>query len=566
MALKTYGEIIFDAEANEFVIIRADPHVCIKLKHIFPKLAGYSTVPFRFANTPEICADMHWFLQRYRLNIATSVNLRIITGKSRYEKDINEIEAIHMPNYRPRPVTLRDGYEARNYQLTGNDTYMKVKRLLLGDDLGLGKTLTAILSFMQPQTLPAMVVMQTHMTKQWKIEGIEKFTDLKTHIIKGTRPYSLPEADVYIMKYSCVAGWVDIYSTGFFKSVVFDECQELRIDSSKKYQASQALANGVDYCIGMSATPVYNFGDEIFNILNLINPGCLGERHDFLREWGSPHGQHFKINNPQALGSYLRERFLMLRRTRKEVGRELPPVNKIIHTVAFDEKEVQKTQALARALAMKVVSGSFVERGEAARELDMLARLTTGVSKAVYVAEYVKILLDNDEPVVLAGWHRDVYEIWLRELADYNPVMFTGSESTSQKDHAKASFMAGETNLFIISLRSGPGLDGLQHRCKTVVVGELDWSPKVHDQLIGRVDRDGQKEQVTAIFLVSDEGSDPVIINLLGLKSSQSHGIIDPLTSPSEQFSDESRIKILAQNYLNRKSNEDENIDQRKLL
>ncbi len=85
-----------------------------------------------------------------------------------------------------------------------------------------------------------------------------------------------------------------------------------------------------------------------------------------------------------------------------------------------------------------------------------------------------------------------------------------------------------------------------------MVVGELDWSPKVHDQLIARADRDGQPEQVNVFFPVSEYGSDPVIINLLGLKSSQSHGIIDPLTAPAQQYTDESRIKLLAQQYLNK--------------
>ena len=201
------------------------------------------------------------------------------------------------------------------------------------------------------------------------------------------------------------------------------------------------------------------------------------------------------------------------------------------------------------------MNGSFMERGEAARELDMLARYTTGISKAREVAQYVRILLENGEPVVLAGWHRDVYDIWLKELEGFNPVMYTGSETGTQKEKAKEAFLNCETNLFIISLRSGAGLDGLQKRCKTIVIGELDWSPKVHDQLIGRVDRDGQDEQVTAIFLVSDSGSDPVIINLLGLKASQSHGIVDPLLAPAQQFSDDSRIKELAKAYLSKASN-----------
>ncbi len=73
----------------------------------------------------------------------------------------------------------------------------------------------------------------------------------------------------------------------------------------------------------------------------------------------------------------------------------------------------------------------------------------------------------------------------------------------------------------IISLRSGVGLDGLQHRCCTVVIGELDWSPQVHEQIVGRLERPGQTQQVQAIYLHANGGSDPLIIDMLGLKASQ---------------------------------------------
>lgn len=169
------------------------------------------------------------------------------------------------------------------------------------------------------------------------------------------------------------------------------------------------------------------------------------------------------------------------------------------------------------------------------------------------VADYVRILLEAGERVLLAGWHRDVYEIWMKELSDYKPVMYTGSESSHQKEQAKRSMMTGDSNLMIISLRSGVGLDGLQTVCSTVVFGELDWSPQVHDQVIGRVDRDGQEDEVTSIFLVSDGGSDPPMVDLLGLKGEQARGIVDPLATHEEQHSDEGRIKIMARKFLEQK-------------
>lgn len=477
-------------------------------------------------------------------------------GQRLYTKNINDLERINMPGYNHREVILANGFEAREYQKSGNATYLKVKRILNGDDIGLGKTLTAILSFFQPQTLPAIVVVQTHLPKQWKNEGVELFTNLKAHIINGTKPYDLPSADVYIVKYSCLSGWVDVLSTGHFKSLILDEVQELRREESQKHLAAKSISKSVEFCQGLSATPIYNFADEMYNILNLINPECLGNKENFLREYCTKYnGKNWIVDNPQALGSYLRERFLFLRRTRKEVGRELPPVNKIVFDIDWDQQIYEDSYEMARTLALKVVYGSFTESGQASRELDMLARRITGIAKAKSVAAFVRVLLESGEKVALAGWHRDVYDIWLEQLIDFNPVMYTGSESPKQKEDSLKRFTSGDTNLFIISLRSGAGIDGLQKVCHTVVVGELDWSPKVHDQLIGRFDRDsdGGEEQVTAYFPVADSGSDPVIVNYLGLKASQSHGVINPFNSAPDQYTDQSKMKALAEQFLNKK-------------
>ncbi|WP_155985654.1 hypothetical protein [Paenibacillus gorillae] len=49
---------------------------------------------------------------------------------------------------------------------------------------------------------------------------IEAFTSLRVHKIKGTRPYELPPADVYLYKYSQLLGWIDTFSDGFFKAVI----------------------------------------------------------------------------------------------------------------------------------------------------------------------------------------------------------------------------------------------------------------------------------------------------------------------------------------------------------
>jgi hypothetical protein len=166
----------------------------------------------------------------------------------------------------------------------------------------------------------------------------------------------------------------------------------------------------------------------------------------------------------------------------------------------------------------------------------------------------VRLLVEaSGEPVVLFGWHRDVYDIWLDALEDLGCVMYTGTESPTQKAQAQQRFLAGEAKVFIMSLRSGAGLDGLQHVARRCVFGELDWSPAMHDQCIGRLNREGQRcwpEPVEAIFLTADDGSDPPMMEVLGIKASQAHHIVDAGLGPHRRVSDRKPIEKLIERYL----------------
>lgn len=137
------------------------------------------------------------------------------------------------------------------------------------------------------------------------------------------------------------------------------------------------------------------------------------------------------------------------------------------------------------------------------------------------------------------------------DVIDFPPVMYTGTESAAAKEVSRKAFVEGDAKVLLMSLRAGAGLDGLQHACRTVVIAELDWSPAVHHQSIGRVHRDGQPDPVVAYFLVADHGADPIIVDVLGLKREQIDGVIDPNAELVERLEvDGDRIKRLAEAYL----------------
>lgn len=244
----------------------------------------------------------------------------------------------------------------------------------------------------------------------------------------------------------------------------------------------------------------------------------------------------------------------MLHRTRVEVGRELPEVVRSVQSIDIDNDQLTTMTDDAVEFARLIVSeeATNTQKWRAAQDLDWRLRQATGVAKAKYVAAFVKMLLDAEEPVVLFGWHHEVYDIWQDKLEAYRPAMYTGIESPNKKHESAQAFLDGRTNLLIMSLRAGAGLDGLQARCRTAVFGELDWAPGVHDQCIGRLHRDGQDGSVLAYYLVAESGSDPVVAEVLQLKRSQSVPINTPDAPRSViQAPDTSqRMKTLAREFL----------------
>lgn len=549
---RLYGHLSFDPARSRWDIEKVPPFLALRIKQIFPRISKTQVGSFSFVDFDETRSDLLWFTERYPLEISAGDLARLHEGRAQFEIVRDRVEAVLTPDWKPssRSAYFKPHVELRDNQARAIEVAQMLGRLLVADDVGLGKSVTGCGCVMRPDFLPAAIIVPAQNSSQWRDEVVNEFTTLRAHTIGVTKPYALPDADVYIFRWTNIFGWVDIAADGRFRSVVFDEIQEVRTGTgTNKGHAARIFARNAALRVGLSATPVYNYGTEAWHVIDLIEPGVLGTFEEFDREWCTFSGSKRVVKDPAALGTYLLERNLMIR-----ARGNAPPPNTVIHHVDYDQKVVDDAEALAVALAQKVVSGTFTERGQAARELDMFARRVTGLAKAKHVAAFVRLLLRQKVPVLLAGWHREVYDIWLAELAEFSPVMYTGSETPKEKDAAKRAFMAGETDLFIISLRSGVGLDGLQHRCNTVVHGELDWSPKVHEQVRGRLRPHSKNFPIDEFYLVSANGSDPVLTATLGLKESQSHGILNPLLGKAPRFTDESRIRALAESYLKGRS------------
>lgn len=549
----TYGNL---ARINkQWKLTEIKPHVCLRLKQIFPRIAEGARAPFLLGDTLDTASDLSWFMSRYPLEMTTKDRRYLQSQTRKYKQFQAANEAILDPLYSPKArVGFRPGKALRPYQAVAVDFGEAVKSGLILDEIGLGKTIEGLGIATIPGTLPMVIVVQPHLQEQWYDKAVE-FLEASVHKVTSTKPYSLPTADIYIMKYTQLAPWVDVLTSGWVKAIVFDEIQEIRrgVESAKGLAASQ-ICEVVKYKFGLTASLIYNYGIESFNIASIVRPGILGNRTQFLREWCNDHNDKGIVKDPDALGAYLREQNMVIRRTRKDVGQEAKQLYPVIEWVDHNAKAVADLEELTKQLAMKTFSADYNEAGQASREFDLKMRQMTGVAKAKQVAAYVKMFAASGQPVLLYGWHREVYRIWMEELAEFNPVLFTGSETPKQKVAAKEAFISGESKVLIMSLMSGAGLDGLQHACSTVIFGEFPWSAEVTRQCTGRVDRDGQKEEVFVFYVATDFGSDPEMLDVLGLKADQARGLMNPYQEREiAKQADGNRIKKLAARYLKEK-------------
>lgn len=556
--MKYLGQVLSDHEDR--LIIDAEPHVMARIRPMFTSAitadsgrGKYTHRPISIAFSKAHCKDILWISERYPLQIPMAVYTVIKTKSQEYDRILSDVSrADKNSNYKVSPKALKLALPLREHQIQFYNMAMKMKRMLLADALGTGKTAQGISLLCEPENRPAIVVVPSHLCTQWEQEIKRFLPDITMHTIKGFKNYTLPNVDVILTTYNRLSPWEDVIGPRKFKTLLMDEVHELRHENTAKRELCKILSKNAEIIVGMSGTPIFNKGSEMYSVMDVISPGCLGSREEFIREWCDWDS----VREPAILHSFLKSKGLMLRRTAKDIGLNFGKASKHTYTLDADLEKLKEVQDVAKMLAISVLSGNVGESDMSAREFDFKLRQATGIAKARPVAEFVKMICDQGEKVVLAGWHRSCYEVWMKELAAYKPVMFTGSESTKQKEEAKKSFIEGDSQIFIISLRSGAGLDGLQKVCNTVVFGELDWSPHVMDQVLGRVDRDGQTEHCQGFYLTVADGSDPFMMSILNVKRAQHDGIIEGLEIPVEILDDngggatKERVKEMAKKFL----------------
>lgn len=526
---RTYGTLSYNRRSKCWTV-KGDPSVTEMCKRLFPGSAGSKRGEARFTAHRRMVGDLMWLMLRFPLEV--NPRDRALWDKAvqdARDHAVRKAIAARLPERMTPPAGTFTG-ELRPFQQEGLAFLLQHDRCLLADEMGLGKTVQALSYLASTDSFPALVIPPAHLTRNWQEEA-SRFLRIRgeaprVHVIKGLKPYELPEADIYIMHYLLLRGWKEVLPTLGFKAVIFDEVQELRHTGTEKYSAASLLSESCERVIGLSGTPIYNTGGEIWNVINILDYHFLGDWESFSREWCYGYGNAVVVK-PALLGDYLRREGLMLRRTKQEVLKELPPKRRAVQELDWNDKLYAQLMApvLPDVIRWKT-DGTLTASARAMLEesISQHVRQATGIAKAPYVCQFVRALLDSGEKVLLFAHHHAVMDIYKQELKHYRPGFITGRETISAKADAVERFMSGKTDVLCISLRAASGLNLQRATC--VVFGELDWSPAVHSQAEDRAHRMGQEDSLLCYYLVAPQGSDAAMQEALGLKVSQFVGLM----------------------------------------
>lgn len=514
-----YGTLSYNRKARCWTI-KAEPCVTELAKRLFPGCDGRGRGVARFSAHRRVIGELNWLMLRYPLQIAPR-------DRERWEEALQEAReyAVRRESMlsAPQSATPPEGAfagELLDFQKQGLAFLLSARRCLLADEMGLGKTVQALAFLATTAAYPALLIVPPHLIRNWQSE-IERFlgSGVRVHVIRGLTPYALPPAEVYLIHYLLLRGWKETLPALGLRTAIFDEMQELRRNGTGKYSAASLVAQACENVIGLSGTPIYNQGGEIWNVVNILDFHFLGDWESFSREWCYGYNSAV-VAKPELLGEHLRREGLMLRRVKADVLPQLAPKRRLVQQIDWDDRVYRELMVpVAEQLRLLRMTDDPSRRALIEDAICQRQRQATGIAKAPFVAAFVRALVEAGEAVLLMAHHHAVMDIYKEELKALRPGFVTGRESDAQKQAACDRFMQGKTDLLCVSLRAASGLN-LQ-RASCVVFGELDWSPAVHSQAEDRAHRIGQQDSLLCYYLVSPRGSDREMQDALGLKVSQ---------------------------------------------
>lgn len=486
--------------------------------------------------------------------------------------------------------------ELRSYQKTGFAWMSGLHKNgfggCLADDMGLGKTLQTLAlllkfkrteeravfqydlmkdgqldlfatSHQQEQVQPAsLIVLPTSLVHNWDSE-IQKFTpSLKVYKHVGPQRKTRAELenavfyyDIILTTYGTVRNDAEQLVKLKFFYLILDESQYVKNPASKTYKAVMKLQS--DHRLALTGTPIENSLSDLWAQMNFLNKGMLGNLAFFRRYFITPVEKHNKAEEQEKLQVLIRP--FVLRRTKEEVAKDLPPLMEQTVICEMDENQHRTYETEKSVIRNSILAG--IEQDGIKNSAMIILK---GLTRLRQLANHPRLLDDFEDGE--SGKYEEIFRMLENVVAENHKVLVFSSfvkhleliKSRIEKENWKYSLLTGQTTnrgevirqfqddaenrIFLISLKAG-GVGLNLTSADYVFIIDPWWNPAAENQAISRAHRIGQNKHVFVYRFITQGSIEEKIQRLQERKSSLADKFINS-NNPLQEITKEEVMNL----------------------
>lgn len=470
------------------------------------------------------------------------------TGNSPY--DFSNIDYPDMPeftgthNFRITPFP---------YQLKGVQYILDKKRVIIGDQMGLGKTGQAIMGITLANAFPCLVICPATLKENWRREVI-KWTDKRAFILddasKNRWEFLIDRGqyDFFIVNYESLHKYFveerkrkdegekltlkDFkFKAGIskFKSVIVDESHKCKNNATIQSKLTKGICRDKEYILELTGTPVINKPDDLIAQLSIIDQlNTLGGYNAFKKMYcDKPITGALEHLNAQL------RRHCFYRRDKSEAMSEMPSkTRQIVYCDITNRQEYREAELdLADYLKKykqksdeeieKSLRGELMVRMQALKNISARGKLDT-------VYEYIDNVMECEEKLIVFCHLHEIVDKIVKRYPGC--VTVTGSDSQEERTRNVDAFQNDPNCKLIVCSIMAAGVGITLTASSRVAFVEFAWHAAIHDQAEDRAHRIGQKDNVQCTYFVGRRTIDEYIYQIIEDKrqmSNTSVGAID---------------------------------------
>ena len=417
----------------------------------------------------------------------------------------------HPEDFPMTPLNIKA--DLRDYQKKGIQWLQMLHHYgfggILADDMGLGKTLQAIafLSSQMHEKSRVLILAPSGLIYNWADEFQKFAPNLDVAVVHGLKPYRetilAEKHQVYVTSYATFRQDSEIYQNLSFDFLFLDEAQVMKNAQTKIAKILRKFV--VPSVFALSGTPIENNLGELWSIFQIVLPGLLPAKKDFMKLPAERVAQFIKP--------------FVMRRKKEDVLTELPDLIEVVYKNELEDQ--QKAIYLAQLQQMQ----ERIERVTAAEFQRNRVEILTGLMRlrqicdtpALFMEDYrgdsgkldslrdlLSQIAEGNHRVLIFSQFRGMLDRIEDELPQLGLTSFkiTGSTPSQDRQEMTKAFNQGDRDVFLISLKAG-GVGLNLTGADTVILVDLWWNPAVESQAIGRAHRMGQEQAVEVYRLVT---------------------------------------------------------------